>query len=69
VCDDGSRKSDAANFFQTAHGNLSALRYIKYSVQAKLKEGRSNDPFEQEAQRTAERVMNIPDEAVREKPT
>lgn len=38
-------------------------------IQAKLKIGQPNDKYEQQADRVAEQVMNMPEPKVRQKPT
>ena len=39
------------------------------AIQAKLKIGQPNDKYEQEADRVADQVMNMPEPEVRQKPT
>ncbi len=59
------------NFFQKTYGNLSTLRFhnYRYPIQAKLKIGQPNDKYEQEADRVAEHIIEMPEPAVQPKPT
>ncbi len=59
-----SNHNKTINFLQRSYGNLSTLRYFNYPVQPKLKIGQPDDIHEQEADRIAEQVTSIPEEAV-----
>ncbi len=55
---------------QRCIGNQAVMRLLKSgAVQAKLKIGKPNDKYEQEADRVAEQVMRKPDPGIQRKPT
>ncbi len=55
--------------FQQALGNQAMLRLLQSgAVQAKLKIGKPNDKYEQEADRVAEQVMRTSDSGIQRKP-
>jgi hypothetical protein len=56
-----SNDNKTINFLQRSYGNLSTLRYFNYPIQPKLKIGRPDDIYEQEADRIAEQVMRMPE--------
>lgn len=55
---------------QRTIGNQAVQRLFKSGIlQAKLRIGQPNDIYEQEADRVAEQVMNMPKPAIQSKPT
>jgi len=51
----GSRRT--IDFFQKSYGNAATLRHYNYPIQAKLQVSQPNDPYEQEAERAEENVI------------
>ncbi len=62
----GPNNHKTINFFQKTYGNLSTLRYHNYNypIQPKLKIGKPNDKYEQEADRVAEHIIEMPEPAI-----
>jgi hypothetical protein len=48
----------AIRFSQKSYGNLSTLRYFRNSLQTKLSIGKSDDPYEREADRIADEITH-----------
>ncbi len=57
----GSNSPGAVNFFQKSYGNFATLRHFNYPIQAKLEVSQPNDIYEQEADRTADEIMSMPE--------
>ena len=61
---------DHISFLQRTIGNQAVQGLFKSGIiQAKLRIGQSNDRYEQEADRAAERIMRMPEPTVQSKPT
>lgn len=61
---------DRIMHLQRTLGNQAVQGYFASgAIQTKLKIGQPNDKYEQEADRVADQVMNMPEPEVRQKPT
>ena len=61
--------SEMLNFPQTA-GNLAIQRLmLSNTIQSKLTIGQPNDPYEREADRVADQIMQMPEQNIQRKPT
>ena len=65
----GNRSANQILHLQRTKGNQEVQRLLKFgNLQAKLTIGKPNDKYEQEADRVADQVMNMPEPGVQRQP-